>query len=194
MFARRLWRSFDLVLLVAAILLMVYGVAMIGSATRGTEDMAHLWQRQAVYAVSGLCLLLLIAAFDYRFYENLHRPLYIFIIVALIGVFVVGEISQGVQRWIGANAIQPSELAKVILIIGLAKILSDHDGEMTRLCAAADVVDIPSAKLEHFPDAGFHLGGYGLDGGSAPGASGAASSGRRDRQPPRLAHPQGLHA
>ena len=133
MLARRLWRSFDLVLLVVAILLMVYGVAMVGSATRGTEDMAQLWQRQAIYAVSGLGLLLLVAVFDYRFYENLHRPLYIFIIVALIGVFVVGEISQGVQRWIGTNAIQPSELAKVILIIGLAKILSDHDGEMDRL-------------------------------------------------------------
>jgi rod shape determining protein RodA len=130
---RRLWRSFDFVLAGVVILLLIYGVAMIGSATRATEDLANLWQRQALYAVSGLVIMLLVAAFDYRFYENLHRPLYVFIIVALILVFVLGEISQGVQRWLGTNAIQPSELAKVVLIIGLAKLMADHDGEMNQL-------------------------------------------------------------
>ena len=130
---RRHWRNFDLLLIGVAILLMVYGIAMISSATRGTQDMADLWQRQAVYAISGLVLMLLVAAFDYRFYENLHRPLYILVIFLLIAVFVIGEITHGVQRWIGTNAIQPSELAKVVVIIGLAKLLSDHDGEMSHL-------------------------------------------------------------
>jgi rod shape determining protein RodA len=130
---RRLWRNFDLPLIGVAILLMVYGIAMISSATRGTQDLADLWQRQAVYAVSGLVLMLLVAAFDYRFYENLHHPLYILVIFLLIAVFVIGEITHGVQRWIGTNAVQPSELAKVVVIIGLAKLLSDHDGEMGHL-------------------------------------------------------------
>jgi rod shape determining protein RodA len=130
---RRTWRSFDLSLLVVTLLLLIYGIAMVGSATRGTEDMANLWQRQAIYAVSGLILMLLVAALDYRFYENLHRLLYIVIILLLVGLLVLGEITVGVQRWIGANAIQPSELAKVVIIIGLAKLLADHDGEMGRM-------------------------------------------------------------
>jgi rod shape determining protein RodA len=119
-------------LLGVAVLLMFFGIAMISSATRGTEDLATLWQRQAIYAVSGLAIMVLVAAFDYRFYENLHRPLYIFMIVSLVAVLAVGQITQGVQRWLGTNAVQPSEVAKVILIIGLAKLLADHDGEMSQ--------------------------------------------------------------
>lgn len=130
---RRLWRSFDWILLAAVILLIVYGIAMISSATRGTQDLADYWRRQALFAGSGLIILLVVAAFDYRFYENLHRPLYILTIVLLIVVFVVGGITQGVQRWIGARAIQPSELAKIVVIIGLAKLLADRDGEMGQL-------------------------------------------------------------
>lgn len=116
-----------------AVLLTVYGIAMISSATRGTQDLADLWQRQAAYAAAGLALMLLVAAFDYRFYENLHRPLYVLIIILLIAVFAIGEITHGVQRWIGASAIQPSELAKVVIIIGLAKLLADHNDEMDHL-------------------------------------------------------------
>jgi rod shape determining protein RodA len=130
---RRHWRSFDIILLGVTLLLVVYGIAMISSATRGTPDMADLWQRQALYALSGLALMLLAAAFDYRFYQNLHRSLYIIIIVLLVVVFVVGETSRGVQRWIGASAIQPSEIAKVVIIISLAKLLADRDGEMGKL-------------------------------------------------------------
>jgi rod shape determining protein RodA len=130
---RRHWRSFDIILLGVTLLLVVYGIAMISSATRGTPDMADLWQRQALYALSGLALMLLAAAFDYRFYQNLHRSLYIIIIALLVVVFVVGETSRGVQRWIGASAIQPSEIAKVVIIISLAKLLADRDGEMDKL-------------------------------------------------------------
>jgi rod shape determining protein RodA len=130
---RRQWRSFDWALLGTALLLAIYGVAMISSATRGTQDLADLWQRQALFAVSGLALVLLVAAFDYRFYENLHRLLYVVTIVLLVAVLAVGEITQGVQRWLGTNAIQPSELAKIVIIIGLAKLLAGHDGEMGQL-------------------------------------------------------------
>ncbi len=130
---RRHWRSFDIVLLGVAVLLVVYGIAMISSATRGTPDMVDLWQRQTLYGLSGLALMLLAAAFDYRFYQNLHRSLYIIVIALLVAVFIVGETSRGVQRWIGASAIQPSEIAKVVIIISLAKLLADRDGEMDKL-------------------------------------------------------------
>ncbi len=130
---RRLWRSFDWILLGTVIVLIVYGIAMISSATRGTQDLADYWRRQALFAGSGLIILLLVAAFDYRFYENLDRPLYIITIALLVIVFIVGEITQGVQRWIGAQAIQPSEVAKIVVIIGLARLLADRDGEMGQL-------------------------------------------------------------
>ncbi len=158
--ARRLWRSFDWVLMGTAILLIVYGIAMISSATRGTQDLANLWQRQAVLAISGLILMLLVAAFDYRFYETLHRPLYVLVVVFLVVVFAIGEITHGAQRWIGTNAVQPSELAKVIIIIGLAKLLADHDGELHRLrylALSLGYVLLPMALIYLQPDLGTAL-------------------------------------
>ena len=158
--ARRLWRSFDWVLMGTATLLIIYGIAMISSATRGTEELADYWQRQAIFAVSGLALMLLVAAFDYRFYENLHRPLYILIIVLLIVVFVIGEITHGAQRWIGSRGIQPSELAKVVVIIGLAKLLADHDGEMDQfryLLLSIGYVLLPIGLIYLQPDLGTAL-------------------------------------
>jgi rod shape determining protein RodA len=153
--ARRLWRSFDWILLGIVLLLMIYSVAMISSATRGAADLAGLWQRQALYAIGGLIVLFLVAAFDYRFYENLHRSLYAFTIFLLVVVFVVGEISHGVQRWLGARAIQPSELAKVVIIIGLAKFLADRDGEMDRMrhmLLSLAYVLVPMALIYLQPD------------------------------------------
>jgi len=121
------------VLLVTVLLLLVYGTAMVGSATQGAEDLRNLWQRHAINAVSGLVLMLLVAAIDYRFYESLDRLLYILIVASLLVLLALGEVTQGVQRWIGANAIQPSELAKVVVILGLAKLLADRDGQMDRM-------------------------------------------------------------
>jgi rod shape determining protein RodA len=157
---RRLWRSFDWVLMGTATLLIIYGIAMISSATRGTQELADYWQRQAIFAVSGLALMLLVAAFDYRFYENLHRPLYILTIVLLIVVFVIGEITHGAQRWIGSRGVQPSELAKVVVIIGLAKLLADHDGEMDQfryLLLSIGYVLLPIGLIYLQPDLGTAL-------------------------------------
>jgi len=158
--ARRLWRNFDWVLLVAVVLLLIYGVAMISSATQGTQDLAHLWQRQTLFAASGLALLFLVAAFDYRFFETLHRPLYALAVILLLAVFVIGEITHGAQRWIGASAVQPSELAKVIIIIGLAKLLADRDGEMHRLrnlALSLVYVLVPMVLIYLQPDLGTAL-------------------------------------
>ena len=158
--ARRLWRSFDLVLLGTVILIVIYGIAMISSATRGTQDLANLWQRQAMFAGIGLVLMLLVAAFDYRFYETLHRPLYILVVILLLVVFAIGEITHGAQRWIGASGVQPSELAKVIVIIGLAKLLADRDGEMDHLrnlLLSLGYVLLPMALIYLQPDLGTAL-------------------------------------
>lgn len=133
LFSKRTWRNFDVVLLTTVLLLLVYGTAMISSATQGTEDLRHLWQRHAINAASGLILMMLVAVLDYRFYESLHRLLYVLVMGSLLVLLALGEVTQGVQRWIGANAIQPSELAKVVVIIGLAKLLADRDGQMDRM-------------------------------------------------------------
>ena len=130
---RGIWRNFDFLLLAATMLLVCLGIAMIYSATLAfTENYAL---RQAVYALGGFGLMLLVAAVNYRFFESLYRFAYALAIVLLAIVLLWGRLSYGAQRWIGFHFLpfQPAELAKVLVIIALAKYLADHEGEMHRL-------------------------------------------------------------
>jgi rod shape determining protein RodA len=134
---RRLWRNFDFVLLGATILLIALGVAVIYSATLGTSDpeMADCPYRQMIYAVVGLGIMFAVSAIDYRFLESFQKPIYVVAVALPAIVFIIGEITHGAQRWIkfGIFSVQPSELAKVLVIVVLAKYLADHQEDMGRL-------------------------------------------------------------
>jgi rod shape determining protein RodA len=131
---RRVWRYFDFILLGAVILLMALSVAMIYSATEDSQGLSEASVRQAIYGLVGLMVMLSVASFDYHFLESVHRLLYVTIIILLGVVFVVGKVALGAQRWIDLRLfpIQPSEIAKIIVIIGLAKVLGDRQGQMGR--------------------------------------------------------------
>ncbi len=131
---RRLWRNFDFVLLGATILLIALGVAMIYSSTLGTPDLADLPYRQMIYAVVGLGIMFAVAAIDYRFLESFQKLIYVMTVALAAIVFIIGEITHGAQRWISARgSVQPSELAKVLIIVVLAKYLADHQEDIGRL-------------------------------------------------------------
>jgi rod shape determining protein RodA len=127
---RKIWRNFDFVLLAATVLLIAFGIAMIYSATPDTSDLKDLPRRQTIWALAGLALMPLVAAFDYRFLENLQKPLYVLIIASLLLVLVVGQVIHGAQRWISGSSLQPSELAKVLIIVTLAQLLAQHEKEI----------------------------------------------------------------
>ena len=129
---RKIWRNFDFVLLAATVLLIVFGVAMIYSATPDTPDLQDLPRRQAIWALVGLALMLLVAAIDYRFLESLQKPLYVLIIASLLLVLLVGQTTYGAQRWISGSSFQPSELAKVLIIVTLAQFLARREKEIGR--------------------------------------------------------------
>jgi rod shape determining protein RodA len=129
---RKIWRNFDFVLLAATVLLIAFGVAMIYSATPDTPDLRDLPQRQAIWALVGLALLPLVAAIDYRFLGSLQKPLYALTIASLLLVLLVGQATYGAQRWLSGSSFQPSELAKVLIILTLAQFLAHHEKEIGR--------------------------------------------------------------
>ena len=129
---RKIWRNFDFVLLAATLLLTAFGVAMIYSATLDTPDLQDLPRRQAIWVLVGLVLMLLVAAVDYRFLESLQKPLYALTIASLLLVLLVGQVAHGAQRWISGSSFQPSELAKVLIILTLARFLAHHEKEIGR--------------------------------------------------------------
>jgi rod shape determining protein RodA len=112
--------------------MIAFGIAMIYSATLDTPDLQDLPRRQAILAMVGLALLLLVAAVDYRSLESLQKPLYVLTIASLLLVLLVGKTTYGAQRWISGTSFQPSELAKVLIIVTLAQFLAQHEKDIGR--------------------------------------------------------------
>jgi len=165
--SRRVWRNFDVILLVSVLLLMGIGLAMIHSATLGPDDsQVSLWDdfvfRQAVYAVVGLVVMLVVAGLDYRFYQSASHLLYGLAIILLALIFVLGRVRGGSQRWFDLVLfpIQPSELAKVTLILVLAKYFADHQESIQQpvhLVVSILYVALPMALVYLQPDLGTAL-------------------------------------
>jgi len=125
-------RRFDFLLLLGCLALVAYGLALIysGSLARygsGHAALTHPVLKQAIFAVIGLALMLLLTQIDYRAWSNLAPLLYGVSLFALLVVMVVGARAFGSRRWfsIAGMQLQPSELAKIVVIILLARYLSD---------------------------------------------------------------------
>ncbi len=134
--SRANWRHFDWILLGAVLLLSLFGVVMIFSAVQGDPEIAGYPQRQAIYIVAGLALLILLALLDYHTLGSLTIPLYIIILILLGLVGVLGQQLFGAQSWLdffGLFPIQPSELAKVVLLLALGSYLARHADDMESL-------------------------------------------------------------
>jgi len=119
---RQLWRNFDFWLFGAAVFLAVFGVIMIRSAIAGNEELAITISRQTIFVAAGVVLMLVVSAIDYHFWGALARPIYIVAFIALAYILIVGTARFGSARWFdtGVILIQPSELAKILMIIVLA--------------------------------------------------------------------------
>ena len=131
---RRIWRQFDLVLVGIAALLILYGVIMIFSANQNQEDLQDLWWTQLTRAVIGIGVMVAVASIDYRYYAGLYKFLYVVMLVLLATLFIAAELTAGTLRWLDFRLfpVQPSEIAKIVIIIVTAKILADRDGQMDK--------------------------------------------------------------
>ncbi len=138
------------------------GVLMVFSATREGEHSFVLNDfvlRQGIYALIGLLLMLVVARLDYRVLESFILPFYLGIVGLLGLVMLLGVTSYGSQRWInlGFFPIQPSELAKLCVVLTLAKVLASHERDLHRVkwfLAAVALVAVPAAIVYKQPDLG----------------------------------------
>ncbi len=121
------WRYFDWKLLLVALALTVIGVAMIYSATRGSEDLVDSWRKQVIYAAVGLVLMFLTSLINYRLLESLQWPLYILTLATLGLTLLLGESEIGDVRrfiFIGGVSVQPAFPALLMLGVSQASLLS----------------------------------------------------------------------
>jgi len=130
----RIWRHFDVALLGTVAVLTIAGVAMIQSAIAGNPELVDLnvVGRQTLYAGAGFLLVLLTAAIDYRTWSALARPIYLFCLLFLALIPVAGVAGFGAARWfqIATLTVQPSELAKILMILVLADFLARNQAHL----------------------------------------------------------------
>jgi rod shape determining protein RodA len=132
----RFFRNFDYVLLVVSIMLIIFGVMMIASATHDVPSLADRVNSQILYGIVGIALVLVLAAIDYRLLTGIYLWIYggLVAILAVTGLLGV-EGEAGAQSWInlGVAGFQPSELAKILLIVVLAQQLAHNAGQIHKL-------------------------------------------------------------
>lgn len=117
------WRHFDFLLLGAIVFATAFGTTMIRSAVAGNEELLPLINRQIYFAVAGLVLIFFVAAIDYRYWISLYIPIYIVMSFLLFALFLSAQAVFGAARWftVGVLFVQPTEFAKIIIILILAR-------------------------------------------------------------------------
>lgn len=131
------WRQYDYILLVTTIVLVVFGILMIASATQDAiaQELITRVPNQIQYAVIGIVVMFILTFVDYRLLSALHVWLYLLLVGLLIMVLFFGvEGDGGARRWINVGIlIQPSELGKIIIVITLGQFLAKRYDRMDRL-------------------------------------------------------------
>ena len=130
MFDRRLLQNFDWALLLILILIAALSITNLYSATFPIKETggSQIFIKQIYWFLIGFSMLLIMMTFDYHLLERLAYPLYSISLGLLVLVLVVGRVYSGSQRWLnfGGVVFQPSEFAKIALIIILAKYFTSH--------------------------------------------------------------------
>ena len=130
----RIWRYFDPWILTIAVVLTIIGIAFINSATLDVESLAELVPRQTIYGILGVVIALVVAGFDYRNLMAAHWWIYGFVLVLFLVIFVAGRLGEaGARRWLLEGAVQPSELAKVLIILSLSQFLATQEKRIRSL-------------------------------------------------------------
>ncbi|MBI5878934.1 MAG: rod shape-determining protein RodA [Chloroflexi bacterium] len=156
----RLFRHFDWVLFACVLILSAFGVGMIYSAAPPQgELMDEFYVRQLLYVVGGIVLMLIFTLVDYRFWELWPFLPYIAAVGILGLVAASGQSQFSAQRWLslGFLPVQPSEIAKILIIISLAKFLADRDSHSQRwyhILFALVLMSIPAALVYLQPNLG----------------------------------------
>ena len=165
-----LLRRIDWVLIAASTALIVIGCLLVWSATKTKMlnaglDPQYFLTRQMINATFGLVMAFGVAMVDYRTLRAYTPFVYAAGLLGLVAVLLVGQTINGARAWIalpGGFSLQPAEIAKVAIIIGVAMLLSERrDAEDTPrhsdVIGSLVIVVIPLGLIMLQPDLGTAL-------------------------------------
>ena len=139
-FSSFLKNPIDFTLLITILLLLSIGLIMVLSASSPSalsesgNSYAYFF-KQFIFAIAGLFMMWVISNIDYRFYQKYYQLAYIVAFILLLAVPFIGRTVNGAKRWIYVTdtlSVQPSEFAKILMIIFYAAILVKNRDELDK--------------------------------------------------------------
>ncbi|MGF7186168.1 rod shape determining protein RodA [Desulfitispora alkaliphila] len=159
----KLFRNLDYIFILALGGIIALSLLILSSANL-TLAGAHMGivKRQGLWVALGACVMIASLTVDYNQLKKYTKPLYIVNIILLLAVMFIGTTNKGATRWIalGPFDFQPSELAKIIIIITFAKFLAERQGRLntfTDLLPCFIFVGVPMLLIMSQPDLGTSL-------------------------------------
>ena len=161
----------DWILMLASLALVLVGTLLVWSATAprdgltGGDPTAYL-KKQLVNVAIGVVLMMLVMATDHRWVRILAPLVYLASVIGLGLVLVMGSTINGSRSWLmlGGMSIQPSEFAKLAVVIGMALLVAERaEGTWRKRVGTVDVVGmlaiagLPAALILLQPDLGTML-------------------------------------
>lgn len=166
---KRVLKSYNFVLLLTIAAIAFFGVLMIGASTvSGNVTLSVLLgssfvRRQLIWVVGGLAGMFVLSLIDYTEWRRFTIPIYLFSLSLLVVVIFKGDTMLGSQRWISIGGffnLQPSELAKISLIITLSAVMAKEGRELDSwldLIIPFAHVGLPMLVIFYQPDLGTSL-------------------------------------
>ncbi|GAB3769065.1 rod shape determining protein RodA [Nocardioides ginsengisegetis] len=161
----------DWILMTAVLALVTLGSLLVWSATSHREDLtmgdptAYL-RKQLVNVAIGLVLLVLVMATDHRWVRILAPLVYLCSIAGLALVLTMGVTINGSRSWLqlGGMSIQPSEFAKLAVVIGMGLLVAERaEGRRRTQIGTVEVLGmlaiagVPASLIMLQPDLGTML-------------------------------------
>lgn len=144
-------RDYNFRLVIALIALSSLGVLLVGSADPSLQN------RQLLGVLLGIAVMVVVSLMDFSWVLNFYWIMYFFNLVLLSAVWLAGTESKGAERWlnIAGFQFQPTELAKIILILFFARFFMDHEDDLNTLktlMKSAVLIAIPLFLIFTQPD------------------------------------------
>lgn len=160
---RKLLKNLDVTFIIMVVLVLIMGLLILSSATLNVNsDQWFFVKKQALWIAIGLICMMGVLLIDYGVLDRYYRYIYGFNLALLLAVLVSGKTAKGAQAWLNLGPLggQPSELAKVMVIITFAVFLTRRQAPMERfkdLVPAFVHIGIPLILILLQPDLGTSL-------------------------------------
>jgi rod shape determining protein RodA len=157
---RHRWRDYNFYLLGSVLVLLGFSLLMVYSTMVGKNPVSYSgFHKHLFWLALGLLAMMAFTLFDYHNFQVLAAPIYLAMLALLGLVFALGVARGGAQSWIGTPSLsfQPSEPAKLLLIIALAawwSVREEHGNSWVTLAVSLILAGLPLVMVLLQPDFG----------------------------------------